>query len=89
MRRIKIIVHGSVQGVFFRYSAKKEAKKLNLTGWCCNDSDGTVSIEAQGEEEKINKFITWVHKGPPLAHVNELAISKIDLENEEEDFEIR
>ena len=89
MRRSQLIVYGSVQGVFFRYSTKKEAKKLKLTGWCRNESDGTVLIEVQGDSEGIDKFITWARQGSPLARVEKIEISELDIDKEEEEFEIR
>lgn len=48
--RKRIIFHGRVQGVGFRYTAKYLAQSLGLTGWVANEWDGTVSMEIQGRE---------------------------------------
>ena len=48
---------GRVQGVGFRYSAQYVAQMLGLTGWVRNEWDDTVTMEVQGEEEKIDKLI--------------------------------
>ena len=72
---VHIIVHGQVQGVFFRASAKAQALELGLTGWIRNLSNGTVEAHAEGDRDALDQFIKWCHKGPSYAKV-----SKCDLE---------
>ena len=48
---------GNVQGVGFRYEARMTAGLLDLTGWAGNESDGTVTVEAQGQESCIREFL--------------------------------
>ena len=48
--RQRIVFHGRVQGVGFRYTAKYLARSMNLTGWVKNEYDGTVVMEVQGRE---------------------------------------
>lgn len=55
--RKRIIFHGRVQGVGFRYTAKHFAKSLQLTGWVRNEWDGTVTMEVQGREQLIDKLL--------------------------------
>jgi len=62
-------IHGRVQGVFYRDSARRRANKLGIVGFVKNESDGTVSIVAEGEEESLKKFIKWCYNGPILAKV--------------------
>lgn len=69
MKHLNIKIYGRVQGVFFRANAKKKAKELGITGFARNEPDGTVYIEAEGEEENLEKFLEWCHRGPPFAHV--------------------
>ena len=57
IERRKIVFHGRVQGVGFRYRAQQYAKKLELTGWGKNEYDGTVSAEIQGEALLIDKML--------------------------------
>jgi len=72
---LKIKVSGRVQGVFFRDSARRQAEKLGLTGFARNEADGTVYIEAEGDEKNLEKFLEWCRKGPSLA-----SVAKIELE---------
>lgn len=65
-----IKVFGKVQGVFFRQTAKEKAAELNVKGFALNNDDGTVSIEAEGEEDKVDLFIEWCRKGPRRAIVS-------------------
>lgn len=55
--RKRIIFHGRVQGVGFRYTAKYLAQSLELTGWVKNEWNGTVTMEVQGREQLINKLL--------------------------------
>lgn len=55
--RKRIVFHGRVQGVGFRYTARLAAENLGLTGWVKNDWDGTVLMEVQGREILVNKLL--------------------------------
>ena len=59
--RKRIVFHGRVQGVGFRYTAKYLAQSLGLTGWVRNEWDGTVTLEIQGREMLINKLLVGNH----------------------------
>ena len=56
--RKRIVFHGRVQGVGFRFTAKHLANSLGLTGWVQNEYDGTVLMEVQGRETMIYKLLT-------------------------------
>ena len=71
-----IIVHGRVQGVWFRAGTKEKADELVLLGWVKNRPDGTVEIHAEGEKPKLEKFIAWCRKGTPAADVTSLDIDE-------------
>lgn len=60
--RKRIVFHGRVQGVGFRYTAKQLSKSLGLTGWVQNELNGTVTLEIQGREAMINKLLTGINK---------------------------
>ena len=88
MKSISIKAIGKVQGVWYRASTQKEAIKLGLNGFVRNEPDGSVYIEATGEEEALNTFIKWCKRGPELAHVTEIVVT--DILNEYKDgFAIR
>ncbi len=88
MRRVKIIVEGKVQGVFFRQSTLNEAKSLNICGYVKNLRDGNVEVDAQGKPEDIEKLVRWLWQGPPLAKVTNLSISELPLNPDYKDFTI-
>ena len=67
---VHIVVHGKVQGVFFRVSTQAKALELCLAGWVRNLSNGTVEVHAEGNRESLDCFIKWCQKGPPSAKVS-------------------
>ena len=70
--RLRIIVHGRVQGVFFRAHAMEKAHSLGLAGWVRNAPGGTVEIVAEGEREPLQKFLMWCSVGSPAANVQRI-----------------
>ena len=84
----KIQIFGKVQGVFFRATTKTQADNLGLNGWVKNESDGSVLIEVQGSEEKINTFISWCNNGSQFAKVSSVAVEQIN-QFEAKEFEVR
>lgn len=81
LKHLNIKVYGQVQGIFYRATAREEAEKLNITGFARNEPDESVYIEAEGEEEKLDHFIAWCHKGPPLANVEKVKTEEGFLKN--------
>ncbi len=61
---VLITVTGKVQGVAYRVSAQEEADRLGIVGFAMNCGDGSVCIEAEGEQEKLDSFVRWCRKGP-------------------------
>ncbi len=70
-----MVVHGQVQGVFFRDSCRREAKRRGLTGWVRNRSDGTVEAVFEGEEATVEEMVRWCGEGPPDAGVQDVDVS--------------
>lgn len=62
---IKAWVHGSVQGVGFRYSTQREAKARGLKGYARNLDDGSVEVLVCGEEDAVQDLIRWLKAGGP------------------------
>lgn len=75
--RVHLFISGTVQGVFFRDSAKQVAQSLGITGYVRNLQDGRVELVAEGEKDSINTLVQWCHKGPPSA-----IVVSVDIENE-------
>ncbi len=71
---IKAHITGMVQGVGFRYYVWKQARHLGLAGYVRNLPDGSVEAEAEGEEEKLNKFIEALKAGPSGAVVEDVQV---------------
>ena len=88
MKHVNIKISGRVQGVGFRYSARSVARFYNVKGFVRNEPDGSVYIEAEGEDDAISKFAEWCHIGPNGGIVDEVIISEGKLRGFEK-FEIR
>ncbi len=85
----KIIVHGKVQGVFFRDYTRKKATELNLKGYVGNMPDGTVKVIVE-DDERIDELIQWLKlKGSPSSRVDKVDIEDIKSEETFTGFEIR
>lgn len=70
LKQLQLTIRGRVQGVYFRASAQREAKRLGLTGWVRNRTDGSVEILTEGEEVSIRELYGWAQKGPSAARVD-------------------
>lgn len=81
MKHLEITITGKVQNVGFRFYAQKTAHELDLTGFVKNRKDGSVYIEAEGEEENLKRFVDWCHKGPPWASVETVSVIEAPLVN--------
>jgi acylphosphatase len=90
MTTIKARVKGKVQGVFFRTYIQREARKLGIVGWIKNEKDGSVSLEACGEREKLNQLIERINIGSPASKVEDLDITWIKRSQRKlNDFQIK
>ena len=81
MKHLNITVHGKVQGVFFRASTKAVADQLGIKGMVKNQSDGTVYMEAEGDEFALESFLEWCDEGPEKAEVEKVEIKEGELKN--------
>lgn len=72
MKNLKLKIYGAVQGVGFRDAVYWKARKSHIAGFVMNEPDGTVYIEAEGEEATLNEFLTWCGKGPWPARVDKV-----------------
>jgi acylphosphatase len=68
-KHMNIRISGKVQNVGFRYSAQQAAEEHQVTGYVHNEPDGSVYIEAEGEEDALERFVSWCHQGPSWARV--------------------
>ncbi|MFD4421041.1 acylphosphatase [Agromyces sp. NPDC058484] len=75
MIRRHVVVHGVVQGVGYRYSARLEAGRLGVSGWVRNRADGGVEAEVEGDEASVDAMLEWLAAGPPGAVVRGTDVS--------------
>ena len=79
MRR-RVVVHGRVQGVFFRDSTRRLALELGVNGWARNTFEGTVEAVFEGRQEAVEKVVEFVRHGPRGARVE-----RVDVFDEDEE----
>lgn len=77
IKSVRIKVVGKVQHVGFRYYTTIEARKLSIKGFVKNEYDGSVLIEAEGEESNVDLFSIAIEKGPAWARVDSIQIQSI------------
>ena len=87
--RLRMLISGRVQGVFFRRAAADEAYGLGLKGWTRNCLAGIVEIVVEGRRRNLKMFAAWAHSGPPAAHVTEVVEEWSAFLNEFSEFTIR
>ena len=68
----RFLIFGKVQGVYFRHSTRREARRLSIQGIARNLPDGSVEVIAHGDPAAIDELRTWLQHGPPEARVHEV-----------------
>ena len=81
MTRRRIVFHGYVQGVGFRYRARHAASLYGCTGWVRNEWDGTVTMEIQGPPEQIDRVIQAIRAGR-YVEIERMDVREIPLQDE-------
>ena len=81
VKHFNIKILGQVHNVGFRFGAAEAAKEFMIFGFVRNEPDGSVYIEAEGEEENLQKFLKWCKKGPSWAKVEKTAVSEGEIKN--------
>jgi acylphosphatase len=73
--RVRVVVEGRVQGVYYRDSCRREAQRLGVRGWVRNRPDRSVEVVAEGPRARVEELLTWCRQGPPRATVTRIAVS--------------
>lgn len=81
MKHLDICVTGKVQGVFYRATAKAVADQLGVKGSIRNEVDGTVIIEAEGDDFSLELFLEFCEKGSDKAIVDRVEVSDGPIKN--------
>jgi acylphosphatase len=87
-KRVRVVVSGRVQGVFFRVECERRARALELAGWVRNLGDGRVEAVFEGRAADVEAAIAWCREGPPGARVTDVEILDEPLAGDGE-FRIR
>lgn len=88
MKRARVVVHGAVQGVFFRVETRDRARTLGIGGWVRNTADGSVEAVFEGEDERVESMVDWCGRGPLGARVDDVDVTWADPQGED-GFSIR
>lgn len=78
LKTLHLVIHGRVQGVFFRQSMQYEAQNLAISGWVRNRSNGTVEAVVHGDSGAVDAIVCWAQRGPQLAQVERVDIGPTD-----------
>jgi acylphosphatase len=86
--RKRVVVHGDVQGVFFRDTTQREAESAGVAGWVANRDDGTVEAVFEGDADAVQRMVSFAQQGSRGAEVE-----RVDVSDEEPEglsrFEVR
>ena len=77
VRSVHVLVHGTVQGVGFRYHCAYTAQDLGVVGQVRNLPDGDVEVMAQGEPGAVARLISWLRRGPRWASVRKVTVTDL------------
>jgi acylphosphatase len=75
-----VVVHGRVQGVFFRDSCRREALEAGVDGWVSNAADGSLHAQFEGTSEGVERLVSWTRRGPRHATVERVDVHEVQVE---------
>ena len=80
MERRRVVVHGHVQGVFFRDTTRRMARSRGVAGWVRNNPDGTVEAVFEGERDAVERLVDFCRVGPRGAQVERVEVTEEEPE---------
>jgi acylphosphatase len=89
MRRVRCLVSGRVQGVFFRGATQQRMRELGVRGWVRNLPDGRVEALVCGDDGQLAEALAFLRRGPRAASVDGVELADAPDERAPDDFEIR
>ncbi len=87
-KALRLVVHGRVQGVGYRYATVERARELGAMGWVRNGADGDVLVHAEGPEDAVDELVAFLDEGPPGAEVSGVEAEPAKVEGHEQ-FAVR
>ena len=76
MKRCRVLVAGRVQGVFFRDTCRREARRVRLAGSVHNRPDGRVEAVFEGDDDAVDRLVAWCRQGPAGARVDQVEVTE-------------
>ncbi len=76
----RLVIHGRVQGVFFRDTMRSLAREAGVSGWAANSHEGTVEAHLEGPAEAVERVVAFCREGPEWARVERVEVSEGSLE---------
>jgi acylphosphatase len=76
----RVVVRGRVQGVFFRESARRRARRAGVAGWVRNNDDGSVEAWFEGEPDDVEVMLHFAETGPSGAYVEKVDVEDVEPE---------
>lgn len=89
MRKVRAIVSGRVQGVWYRAHTREKAQELGVVGYVRNLPDGTVEIVARGNSAQVEALLDWARTGPPMSAVHGVEAEDLTDDETYPSFEVR
>jgi acylphosphatase len=86
--RVRAVISGRVQGVYYRLETQRQAALRGVSGWVRNLPDGRVEAVFEGRKDDVEEMISWCRQGPPAAVVKEVAVLEEDYVGESREFAI-
>jgi len=74
--RRRVVVHGRVQGVFFRDAVRRRAVSQGVAGWICNRDDGAVEAVLEGQPHAVEHLLEFFRRGPRQAEVEDVQVGE-------------
>jgi acylphosphatase len=73
--RVRVVISGMVQGVFFRQETSEHAGRLGVAGWVRNRSDGRVEAVFEGPQDAVDQLVSWCRQGTPWSRVDGVEVT--------------
>ena len=89
MKKVRVVVTGRVQGIWFRASTYDKAQQLGINGYVRNLINGDVEFVAEGDDSEVDRLLQWARHGPPLARVDDIKVEVLQYDSEYTDFTVR
>jgi acylphosphatase len=89
IKRVRAVVSGRVQGVWYRAYTRDKAVEVGVGGYVRNLLDGTVEIVAEGEAAEVDALLAWARQGPPAAEVTGVVVDELEPGEGFRDFQVR